>query len=214
MCFAEAEWQTNEIIENQIAVNLTGSIRVTKTFLPLVRKHKSRIINVTSHCGLRALPGLSVYGATKAGLKSFNDAVRLEMNKYGVEVVNFIPGSFVGNSNIAARQSQLAVEMRSAFNEEQLAFYGDYFDRYNKYLEALSGEKEPQTLTNENILQKFSDALLDVPPKTVYISEPWRYKLYHFLFKISPQRSFTDYLIQKFISMPQFNPAAAKALKN
>ena len=115
LCFGESEWQTKTIIEQQINVNLLGTILMTKEFLPLIRKHKSRILNVTSHCGLRALPGLSIYGATKAGLKSFNDCLRLELNKYGVEVVNFIPGSFVGSSNIVSKQQEYARQMKDSF---------------------------------------------------------------------------------------------------
>lgn len=52
MCFGEFEWQTNAIIEHQINVNLFGTINFTRSFLPLARKHKTRIINVTSHCAL------------------------------------------------------------------------------------------------------------------------------------------------------------------
>lgn len=52
MCFGEFEWQTNAIIENQINTNLFGTMNFTRSFLPLARKHKTRIINVTSHCAL------------------------------------------------------------------------------------------------------------------------------------------------------------------
>lgn len=205
MCFGETEWQTSDIIEQQIAVNLSGTIKVTKSFLPLVRKHKSRIINVTSHCGLRSLPGLPIYCATKAGLKAFTDALRLDMNKYGVDVINFVPGSFVAASNIAAKHSIVAAKMRSAFNEEQLKFYGEFFDRYNKYLDGLSGEKEPKMI-DELIIDAFEEALQDNPPKSIYICEPMRYKLYHALFNLTPQRV-TDWLLHKFVSMPEYDPS-------
>lgn len=52
MCFGEFEWQTNAIIEHQVNVNLYGTINFTRSFLPLARKHNTRIINVTSHCAL------------------------------------------------------------------------------------------------------------------------------------------------------------------
>lgn len=52
MCFGEFEWQTNAIIEHQINVNLFGTMNLTRSFLPLARKHRTRIINVTSHCAL------------------------------------------------------------------------------------------------------------------------------------------------------------------
>jgi 3-hydroxybutyrate dehydrogenase len=210
MCFGETEWQTKSIIDHQISVNLTGTINLTKAFLPLIRQHKSRVINVTSHCGLRSLPGLPIYCATKAGLKAFSDALRLDMNKYGVEVVNFVPGSFVATSNIASHQADKSTEMRESFSKEQLDFYGDYFDRYNDYLKGLSGEKSPR-MVDPLILEIFEDALLDTPPKAIYISEPFRYKLYHALFKITPQRV-TDWLLHKFVSMPEYD--ASKSVVN
>lgn len=52
MCFGEFEWQTNAIIEHQINVNLFGTMNFTRSFLPLARKHKTRLINVTSHCAI------------------------------------------------------------------------------------------------------------------------------------------------------------------
>lgn len=55
MCFGEFEWQTGPIFQNQIDVNLLGPMRVTHAFLPLIRKHRGRIINVTSHCGLQVI---------------------------------------------------------------------------------------------------------------------------------------------------------------
>lgn len=204
MCFGETEWQTGEIIDAQIDVNLAGTIRVTKAFLSLIRQHKSRIINVTSHCGLQALPGLPIYCATKAGLASFTEVLRLDMNKYGVEVVNFVPGSFVLSSNIASKQSKYATEMRASLSEEQINFYGEYFDRYNGYLEVISGEREPQ-MVDMNIIETFEEALLDNIPKTRYICEPLRYKIYHALFKITPQK-ITDMLLHKFVMMPRYDP--------
>lgn len=62
MVFGESEWLTDNLIDYQIDVNLSGTIKLTKRFLPLIRLSKARVINVTSHCALRALPGLSVYG--------------------------------------------------------------------------------------------------------------------------------------------------------
>lgn len=211
MIFGESEWQTNEQIEQQINVNLVGTIKMTRAMLPLARKYKSRIINVSSHCGVRSLPALTIYGATKAGISSFTDGLRLEMKEYGVDVINFIPGSFVGNSNIASNQLKYAAEMKKAFNEEQIKFYGEYFDRFNSYLSALSGEKEPIMLQDKNILSTFEEALLDAPPKPKYVCEPWRYKIYHLLFRITPL-PLTDWLLHKFVAFPRFDPS--KAIKN
>lgn len=53
MCIGEYEWQTWSQIEMQLNVNLLGTMRLTKVLLPLIRQHKARIINITSHCGLQ-----------------------------------------------------------------------------------------------------------------------------------------------------------------
>lgn len=211
MVFGESEWQTNEIIEQQINVNLIGTIKMTRTMLPLARKHKARIINISSHCSIQSLPTLSVYGASKAGIASFTNALRLEMKQYGVEVINFIPGSFIAHSNISALQNKYSAEMRESLNEEQLNLYGNYFDDLNKYLAALSGEREPAVIPNENLLRTFEEALLDTPPKSRYICEPWRYKIYHFLFRVMPL-PIADWLVWKFLNFPRFN--LSKAIKN
>lgn len=51
--------QTLEPFERQIAVNCLGTIRVTKTFSPLLRRCKSspRLVNVTSLAARVSLPG-------------------------------------------------------------------------------------------------------------------------------------------------------------
>lgn len=174
MCFGEFEWQTNALIESQINVNLVGTMLFTKMFLPLIRKYRTRIINVTSHCALEALPGLSVYAATKAGLQFWNDALRVELNKYGVDVVNFIPGSLVMSTNITARQQEFSEEMLNAFTPEQESFYSHYFEEYNAYLKHISGTKPVEAIQDKQLIGKFESALLDINPYSVYKCEPWR----------------------------------------
>lgn len=121
------------------------------------------------------MPGLATYAATKAGLRFWNDALRVEMSKYGVQVVNFIPGSLVMSTNITARQEQFATEMLTAFTDEQLEFYGDYFERYNNYLKHISGTKPVQIISDGNIFVEFRNAIVDYMPRAIYKCEPLRY---------------------------------------
>ncbi|XP_013119309.1 D-beta-hydroxybutyrate dehydrogenase, mitochondrial [Stomoxys calcitrans] len=203
MCFGEYEWQTWQQIEMQINVNLLGTMRLTKVLMPLVRQHQARIINVTSHCGLQALPALSPYAASKAGLRCWTDSLRMEMSQYGVEVINFIPGSFVTSSNISARQQEHAKAMYEAFNQEQREFYAHYFKRFNDYLTVISGFKPPNAVNDLDLLNKFKDSLTSSQPKAMYIHEPWRYKFYRFLFRVCPT-PLVDWLCVKFCAMPTY----------
>lgn len=216
MVFGEFEWQTASQIEQQINVNLLGTMRMTHVMLPLCRLYGSRIIIVTSHCAHGALPSLATYAASKAALRFFADSLRVEVSKYGVPVVNFVPGSFVGTSNIAAAERQHADEQRASLTAEQMRFYGEYFERFHMYLAALSGERQVReyddnaTSGEGRMMGVFEAALLERRPRTMYRNEPsWRYRVYHWLFDWSPT-VVRDWLVVKFVQMPIFNAAAAK----
>ncbi|KAI8794239.1 retinol dehydrogenase 7, partial [Biomphalaria glabrata] len=55
-------------------VNLFGLIEMTKTFLPLVRNSKGRVIN-TSSCFGRFAVMAPVYTITKFGVEAYSDIV-------------------------------------------------------------------------------------------------------------------------------------------
>lgn len=151
----------------------------------------------------KALPATAPYAASKAGLRFWTDSLRIEMQSYGVEVVNFIPGSFVMYSNISARQQEHAKLMLDNFTPEQLQFYGAYFQRFNDYLNVISGFKPPNSMNDNKLLEKFKDALTNTQPKQLYIHEPWRYKIYRYLFTIFPT-PLVDWLCVKFCALPTY----------
>lgn len=125
-------------------------------------------------CSLQALNAFSAYAASKGGLRLWNDALRIEMLQYDVDVVNFIPGSHVLSTNISARQREHAHAMYDSFSEEQKAFYEGYFHRFNSYLDVLSGSKAPNKIKDDKLMAKFHHALADPCPKATYIHEPLR----------------------------------------
>ncbi|KAJ8926009.1 hypothetical protein NQ315_009864 [Exocentrus adspersus] len=206
MVFGEFEWLTERLIQQQVEVNLLGTLKFTNALCPLLRQHKGRIITVTSHCAQATLPGLSVYGATKSALASWSDGVRVEMDKYGVKVITFIPGSFVLQSNIMANQLQYVQEMHDHFSEEQHSFYSSYFKKYNIYLSGIKPPPTPVKIDDRAMYEAFECTLLDKYPKVVYKHENLRYAFYHVLFKYSPW-CLRDYFVTKFIQMPEYVPA-------
>ncbi|KAB7503761.1 D-beta-hydroxybutyrate dehydrogenase, mitochondrial [Armadillidium nasatum] len=81
----EIEWCPLEVYRKVFDVNSLGLIRVTKTFLPLVRQHEgNRIIIVASLAGRYTFPGFSAYSMSKHAAVSFADGLRLEMRKWNV----------------------------------------------------------------------------------------------------------------------------------
>ena len=73
-------------------VNVRGIISVTKTFLPLIRKNKGRIVNISSGHGLLAVPDKSVYAASKFAVNAISDSLRVELRPFGVMVSSIVVG--------------------------------------------------------------------------------------------------------------------------
>ncbi len=72
--------QTFHDIEYQIAVNLTGLIKVTHIFLPLLEQQKEGLIlNVASIAGKSPGDEIVPYCATKYGVRGFTQSLALEL---------------------------------------------------------------------------------------------------------------------------------------
>ncbi|NDP23156.1 MAG: SDR family NAD(P)-dependent oxidoreductase, partial [Paludibacter sp.] len=83
---------SDEDIINQININITGLILLTKKTLPLLLKsNEATIMNISSGLGNVAMPYYSVYSATKAAVKNFSEAIRRELIKDSVHVMTVYP---------------------------------------------------------------------------------------------------------------------------
>ena len=81
-----------EQISRQLAVNLTAPLLLTRLSLPSLVARKGMIINIGSAITCVANSALGAYGATKAGLAYWNDALRRELATKGVKVCLVEPG--------------------------------------------------------------------------------------------------------------------------
>jgi short-subunit dehydrogenase len=80
-------------IESMLAVNVAALTRLTQWALPGMLKARSGwICNVGSTAGMLSLPSFAVYGATKAYVNSFSEALRIELHGSGIFVTALCPG--------------------------------------------------------------------------------------------------------------------------
>lgn len=88
--------------EVMIDTNLKGLLYVTKAVLSNMKDlDTAHIVNLGSVAGKTAYPGGNVYCATKAALKSLNDALNVDLFGTNVKVSNIAPGAVETNfSNI------------------------------------------------------------------------------------------------------------------
>lgn len=85
-----------EIEDTQIATmldtNVLGTILMTKTFLPLLKKKEASIIQVISTAGLRGKVNETVYCASKFAIRGFSESLQKELEGTNVKVVNVYMG--------------------------------------------------------------------------------------------------------------------------
>jgi 1-acylglycerone phosphate reductase len=69
-------------------LNVWSYLAVTQAFLPLLIKSKGMIVNQTSSASVVTLPFQSAYTASKAAMAMFSDSQRLELEPFGIRVVD------------------------------------------------------------------------------------------------------------------------------
>ncbi len=87
-------------IDRVLNVNLYGPIYMIKAFLPhLLKRPAAHIVNISSMGGFLPVPGQTLYGASKAGVKLLTEGLNSELLDTNVRVTVVFPGA-VG-TNIA-----------------------------------------------------------------------------------------------------------------
>ncbi len=86
------EWDAGKVA-TMVDVNLTGAARVVGEVLPgMLARKQGHIVLTGSLSGFRGLPGAIGYGATKAGIMSLGETMRIDLKGTGVVVQNANPG--------------------------------------------------------------------------------------------------------------------------
>ena len=70
------EWCSRKDFFTPLNVNLLGTIDVTNTFLPLLRKERGRIVNMASIAGRFAAPFAGAYSISKFAVEAYSDTLR------------------------------------------------------------------------------------------------------------------------------------------
>ncbi len=111
--FKLAEENSINEINDIINTNLLGSIYAIKAVLPQMISNKSgTIINILSVVTKKTFINSSVYAASKMGLLGYTNALREEVRKHHIKVINVIPG--------ATATTMWSKEIRNEFSERMM----------------------------------------------------------------------------------------------
>lgn len=81
-----------ENITREIDINLSGTIHMVHQFLPhLLKKKSAAVVNVSSGIAFMAYSSAPVYSASKAGVRAYTQALRLQLEETNVKVFELIP---------------------------------------------------------------------------------------------------------------------------
>ncbi|MBZ3890918.1 Dehydrogenase/reductase SDR family member 9 [Sciurus carolinensis] len=162
---APTDWLTVEDYREPIEVNLLGLIDVTLNMLPLLKKARGRIVNVSSIGGRLAFGG-GGYTPSKYGVEGFNDCLRRDMKVFGVHVSCIEPGFFKTELSdpIKATERKLAIwKHLSPDIKEQ---YGEGY--IEKSLDKLQSTTTWVNLDLSLVVECMDHALTSLFPKTRY----------------------------------------------
>lgn len=199
MTYGEFDWLTWDQIQNQIDVNLVGTLRLTRAIVPYLIESKGRIINVSSVNDATVFPGLSIYSATKSALSTFSRGIGYELRKFGIHVITLRLGDFARLTNIMARHSFDKDGMWEEMSTKKRAMYGDFFHEFNRHLLNNYGMTSPKEFQDSSLFQDFELALFSQNPPTTIVCAPITFRVFYFIIELTPvwlQYHLLDILIQ------------------
>jgi len=127
-------------------VNIYGMIRVCKSFLPLIRQHKGRIIQMGSIGPCLNAPFGSAYLNSKAAMLSFSSSLAQELRPLGVTVSVIQPGFFKSNLLDSAKEKGFEESQKLLDMEKVYGNYSKKMDEVKEKIlmsESLNGDDTP-----------------------------------------------------------------------
>lgn len=88
-----AHFDDLEVMAQTFAINNLGLAATFHPFVvPMQKRGSGRLVGIGSVAAIRGLPGHGAYCASKAGVVSYCESLRCELNGSGVKVVTICPG--------------------------------------------------------------------------------------------------------------------------
>uniref|UniRef100_A0AAZ3PJS9 11-beta-hydroxysteroid dehydrogenase type 2 n=1 Tax=Oncorhynchus tshawytscha TaxID=74940 RepID=A0AAZ3PJS9_ONCTS len=209
--FGDAELSLMSNYRGCMEVNFFGTLNVTKTFLPLLRQAKGRIVTISSPAGEQPFPCLAAYGASKAALNLFINTLRHEMEPWGVKVSTILPSSYKtgqsGNQEYWESQYKSLIHNLSAGLLEE---YGEDYTHETKELFQHFAQSANEDLSP--VINTISEALLSPRPLVRYYAGPG-VGLMYFVYSYFPLR-LSDKFLQRLFVQKKIIPRALRKENN
>jgi NAD(P)-dependent dehydrogenase (short-subunit alcohol dehydrogenase family) len=150
-------------LRKQLEVNVIGQIAVTQAFLPLLRRARGRIVNMGSIAGRGTIPLLGPYSASKYALEALTDALRMELQPWGIQVSIIEPGAIA--TPIWEKSAKKAEDLEASVSEEAKVLYGEAVIRIREAI----AQAAQRAIPPEAVVRAVHHALTASRPHTRYL---------------------------------------------
>ncbi len=182
-------------LRRQLDVNVIGQVAVTQIFLPLVRQARGRIINMGSIAGLSTMPLMGPYSASKFALEAITDALRLEVQQWGIHVSIIEPGAIA--TPIWNKSALEATQREATIGDHLRSLYEPMIAAVRKIVE----EASKRAVSSDTVAKVVEAALTEPTPKTRYLVGRDA-KLRALMAKLLPDRA-SDRLLSWILKLPR-----------
>src|SRR6202050_4622902 len=155
----------------QLDVNMISPLVVIQAFAPLLGTDKrrqgpaGRIVNISSSGAKIPIPLIGAYSSSKCGLEGMSDALRIELNLFGIDLVLIEPGTV--NTSMYDKGEK---EDLSEFKQTE------YWNAVQKFQKWIVNEARTNGLPPERLGEAVHLALSTAKPKARYAVVPHRFK--------------------------------------
>ena len=164
-------------MQSHFTTNFFGPLSLIQKVLPVMRQQRSGlIINITSIGGYMGLPFRGIYSASKGALGVTSEALRMEVKRFGVDVVTLAPGDYA--TDIASRRIYSPLKKDSPYHDlykysintidehvDQGSNPNDFARMIHKIIKL---KKRKVHYRSGSFLQKFSILLKKILPDTLF----------------------------------------------
>uniref|UniRef100_A0A915PL39 Uncharacterized protein n=1 Tax=Setaria digitata TaxID=48799 RepID=A0A915PL39_9BILA len=115
-------------------VNMLGVIRVTHTFRDLIKKSRGRIVTCSSGIVSFPAPGNAPYATSKYAIQAYSIVIRHELQPYGVDVIDIVPGDFSTEMQSIERLIKMVDKVWYRASQKKRDEFGkDYHEKAKKF---------------------------------------------------------------------------------
>ena len=140
-------------------VNFFGLIAVTQAFLPLLRKARGRIVNMSSVGGMLSAPFFSPYASGKFAMEALSDSLRMELHPWQMSVSVIQPGAI--ETPIWGKGGSVLKDLIANAPPEGI-------QRYGAAIRDLEPQFHPHGIPAASVARAVAHALTSSHPRTRY----------------------------------------------